>query len=82
MLSVHHRKEAVETAHERTQRIIYIIRQILNVLFILLGIIGCMMYSGLLGEADNMVLKGAIIAIIAVVMKMGECVLRFINRPN
>ena len=83
MPPVHHRKKDAGTiANERTHRVIFIIRQVLNILFIILAVIGGLMYSGLLGSDDNTVMNGAIIAIIAVVMKMGECVLRYINKLN
>lgn len=41
-------------------------------------IVGCVMYCGVFGD-ERTSLMGAIIAIIAVVIKMAECVLRFIK---
>lgn len=57
---------------------IYKIRQILNALFMVLCIIGCIMYCGVFGD-ERTSMMGAIIAIIAVAMKMAECILRFIK---
>lgn len=79
MISVHHRSGRPLTPHEKTQRIIYIIRQVMNVLFILLAIIGAVMYSGLVGGGNTTILGGFII-IIAVVIKMGESILRLVNK--
>lgn len=79
MLSVHHRSDRPLTPHEKTQRIIYIIRQVMNVLFIILAIVGGVMYSGLVGDG-NTVLQGGFIVIVAVVIKMGESILRLVNK--
>ncbi|MBR3522158.1 MAG: hypothetical protein IKN75_06550 [Prevotella sp.] len=79
MLSVHHRSDRPLTPHEKTQRIIYIIRQVMNVLFIILAIVGGVMYSGLVG-GGNTVLRGGFIVIVAVVIKMGESILRLVNK--
>lgn len=43
-----------------------------------LCIIGCTMYCGVFGD-ERTSMMGAIIAIIAVAMKMAECILRFIK---
>ena len=79
MVPTHHRSDRPLTPHEKTQRIIYIIRQVMNVLFIILAIVGGVMYSGLVG-GGNMVLQGGFIVIIAVVIKMGESILRLVNK--
>ena len=79
MISVHHRSDRPLTPHGKTQRIIYIIRQVMNVLFIILAIVGAVMYSGLVG-GGKMVMQGGFIVIIAVVIKMGESILRLVNK--
>ncbi len=75
MISVHHRSDRPLTPHEKTQRIIYM----MNVLFIILAIVGALMYSGLVGDG-KLVLQGGFIVIIAVVIKMGESILRLVNK--
>lgn len=49
----------------------FLIRQILNVLFVLVGIVGCYFYV----KIDDR--QGAILFIIAMAFKMAECALRF-----
>lgn len=84
-IPVHRRDESTEPEKDRSS-VVFKIRQILNVGFILLGIIGAVMYSGLfsssswtkaLGGQEKVEMMGAIIAIIAVSMKMSECILRW-----
>lgn len=57
---------------------LYKVRQILNLLFMLLGVIGAVMYSGIVGNGviEQM---GGIIVVIAISLKMAECVLRYIK---
>lgn len=55
---------------------VFYIRQILNILFMVTAIIGAMMYSGFMGEGIKE-RQGIIIIIIAVSIKMAECMLRF-----
>ncbi len=65
--------------HERPHRnSVFIIRQVLNVVFMLLAVIGAVMYLGLLGDG-NMEQMGIIVIIIAVCCKMAECMLRFLK---
>ncbi len=54
---------------------VFKIRQVLNALFMLLAVAGGVMYCGLLGEGvvEQM---GVILIVIAVCIKMSECVLR------
>lgn len=52
------------------------IRQVLNLLFMLLGVIGAVMYSGYFGDG-KIIQMGGVVVIIAISMKMAECVLRY-----
>lgn len=70
----HHRKP------EKVYDTVFYIRQILNTLFIILAFAGAVMYSGLVGD-EKTVTMGGIVAIIAVSMKMAECMLRLV-RPK
>lgn len=68
--------------HKRPKKeysIIFKIRQILNVLFMVIGVIGAVMYSGWIGDG-RIEMMGAVLAVIAISMKMAECVLRFLNK--
>lgn len=68
-----HRKHTKPSAGR--QKVLFIIRQVLNILFMILGIIGAVMYSGIMGDG-RIELMGGIIVIIAISMKMAECVIR------
>lgn len=71
--------EAPQRKHRKPsagrQKVLFIIRQVLNILFMVLGIIGAVMYSGKLGDGRIEVM-GGIIVVIAISMKMAECVIR------
>lgn len=67
---VRHRKP------QAVQDIVFKIRQILNVLFMVIGVIGGAMYSGYFGDG-RIIQMGGILVIIAISMKMAECVLRY-----
>lgn len=58
------------------RNVVFHIRQVLNVLFMLTGIAGVMMYCGLMGEG-LVERQGIIVIVIAVSIKMAECMLRF-----
>lgn len=58
---------------------IFKIRQVLNLLFMVLGVIGAVMYSGWVGNG-RMEMMGAVVAVIAISMKMAECVLRYVKK--
>ena len=60
---------------------VFKIRQILNVIFIILAIVGCLMYSGLLGGDERTEMQGAIVAVIAIAFKFAECMLRMKRTP-
>ena len=91
-IPTHRRGESAEDAEEKDRSsIVFKIRQVLNVGFIILGVIGGVMYSGLLrgtscvnalGGDEKVEMMGAIIAIIAVSMKMSECILRWAKNSN
>lgn len=68
----HHKRPVTENS------IIFKIRQVLNLLFMVLGVIGAVMYSGWVGNG-RMEMMGAVVAVIAISMKMAECVLRYIK---
>lgn len=68
MIQRHHRDE--EPQHEE-KRIVFIIRQILNIIFMIGAIVGVIFY---IKEPDNMM--SLIIIITAVMVKMAECALR------
>ncbi len=55
---------------------VFYIRQVLNILFMLTAIVGVMMYCGVMGEGP-VEKQGIIVIIIAVSIKMAECMLRF-----
>lgn len=61
--------------------VVFIIRQVLNVLFMILGVTGAVMFCGLVGD-ERTEMQGAIIAMIAVFLKMAECVLRFVPQKH
>ena len=71
----HHSHRRPEKIHD----INFKIRQVLNVLFMVVAIVGCLMYTGVLGGNDNE-MKGAIVVIIAVLIKMAECMLRLLKK--
>lgn len=54
---------------------LFYIRQALNILFMLTGIVGVMMYCGFMGEGVE-TRQGIIVIVIAVSIKMAECMLR------
>lgn len=56
--------------------IVFYIRQVLNILFMLTAIVGVLMYCGVMGEG-LIVKQGIVVIIIAVSIKMAECMLRF-----
>ena len=58
---------------------IFKIRQILNLLFIVIGIIGAAMngYGQWVTHDEKLKLMGIIVVVIAMAMKMAECVLRY-----
>ena len=55
---------------------VFKIRQVLNVIFMILAVVGCLMYSGLLGGDERTEMQGAIVAVIAIAFKFAECMLR------
>ncbi len=55
---------------------VFYIRQVLNILFMLTAIAGALMYCGVMGKGVEM-RQGIIVIIIAVSIKMAECMLRF-----
>lgn len=71
----HHSHRRPEKIHD----INFKIRQVLNVLFMVVAIVGCLMYTGVLGGNDNE-MKGAIVVIIAVLIKMAECMIRLLKK--
>ncbi len=64
------------TKPEKKRDIVFYIRQVLNILFMLTAIVGALMYSGVFGEGVE-TRQGIIVIIIAVSIKMAECMLRF-----
>lgn len=54
---------------------LFYIRQALNILFMLTSIVGVMMYCGIMGK-DVETRQGIIVIVIAVSIKMAECMLR------
>lgn len=64
------------TKPEKKRDIVFYIRQVLNILFMLTAIVGALMYSGVFGEGVQ-TRQGIIVIIIAVSIKMAECMLRF-----
>ena len=71
-------------SHRRQEKIHDInfkIRQVLNVLFMVIAIVGCLMYMGYIGGEENE-MRGAIVVIIAVLIKMAECMIRLLKKNN
>lgn len=66
---------------EKIHDINFIVRQVLNIVFMIVAVIGCLMYVGVIGDADSE-MKGAIVVIIAVLIKMAECMIRLLKRNN
>lgn len=56
--------------------VVFHIRQVLNVLFMLTALVGALMYCGVMGEGV-VTRQGIIVIVIAVSIKMAECMLRF-----
>ncbi len=71
-------------SHRRPEKIHDInfkVRQVLNILFMVTAIVGCLMYTGVIGGEENE-MKGAIVVIIAVLIKMAECMIRLLKKNN
>ena len=71
-------------SHRRPEKIHDInfkIRQVLNILFMIVAVVGCLIYTGVI-QTDNSEMKGAIVVIIAVLIKMAECMIRLLKRNN
>ena len=68
-----------ELQHRHTRPVgktwIFKLRQILNILFMVTGVAAAVMYSGWVGEGRT-VMMGAVLGVIAISIKMAECVLR------
>lgn len=62
-------------SHPTGKTWIFKLRQILNVLFMVTGIAAAVMYSGWVGN-ERTVMMGAVLGVIAISIKMAECVLR------
>ncbi len=62
--------------HQRPKRnVVFFIRQVLNILFMLLAIVGVAMYMGCFGDGKQETM-GLLVIIMAVFVKMAECVIR------
>ena len=62
---------------EEKQDVVFKIRQVLNLLFIISGVAGALYTYGVWYRSNTRIeLMGTVIVIIAVVMKMSECMLR------
>lgn len=72
------RKHAKPSAKHDT---LFKIRQILNLLFIVIGIIGAAItgYGQYALQDERTKMMGIVIVVIAMAMKMAECVLRFMS---
>jgi hypothetical protein len=46
-----------------------------------IAIVGCLMYMGYIGGEENE-MRGAIVVIIAVLIKMAECMIRLLKKNN
>ncbi|MBR4572483.1 MAG: hypothetical protein IKO28_03590 [Prevotella sp.] len=66
---------------EKIHDINFKIRQVLNILFMLVAIVGCLVYVDVI-PTDNGEMKGAIIVIIAVMIKMAECMIRLLKKND
>lgn len=66
---------------EKIHDINFKIRQVLNILFMIVAVVGCLIYIGVI-QTDNGEMKGAIVVIIAVLIKMAECMIRLLKRNN
>jgi hypothetical protein len=47
----------------------------------IVAVVGCLIYIGVI-QTDNGEMKGAIVVIIAVLIKMAECMIRLLKRNN
>ena len=66
---------------EKIHDINFKIRQVLNILFMLVAVVGCLIYTGVI-NTDNGEMKGAIVVIIAVMIKMAECMIRLLKKND
>lgn len=70
------RRQRFHSKPPTVRNTVFYIRQVLNVLFMLTAIVGAMMYCGVMGQGV-IERQGIIVIIIAVSIKMAECMLRF-----
>ncbi len=70
------RRPRRHTKPPKVRDTVFYIRQVLNILFMLTAIVGALMYCGVFGKGVEM-RQGIIVIIIAVSIKMAECMLRF-----
>lgn len=70
------RKPRRHTKPPKVRDTVFYIRQVLNVLFMVTAVVGALMYCGVFGKGVEM-RQGIIVIIIAVSIKMAECMLRF-----
>ena len=73
----------LQHSHRRPEKklddINFKIRQVLNLLFMIIAIIGCLIYIDVI-HLDNYEIKGAIVVVIAVMIKMAECMIRMLKK--
>jgi len=70
------RRPRRHTKPQKVRDTVFYIRQVLNILFMLTAVVGALMYCGVFGKGVEM-RQGIIVIIIAVSIKMAECMLRF-----